>query len=415
VIDLRPDEQAALVGDAGPGVALAMRIVVAAATAVRATHLRRVTRAHVDGCLFHGRASLDFADRLVDGGAKVAVPTSLNVGLVDLLHPALDRGDPQRAQDARTLMGRYTDLGCAPTFTCAPYQLRDRPAFGEQIAWAESNAIVFANSVLGARTNRYGDLIDIAAAITGRVPDAGLHRTECRAARVVFDVSALPSALLASDVLPALLGHHIGARCGDDVPAIIGLPGDTDEDALKALGAAAASSGAVAMFHAVGITPEAPTLLEALQERAPRRVEPVTAEDLQAARADLGRVTNGRLSAVSVGTPHASPRELRRLAALLDGHRVAPGVALYVCTHRAALDAAPEAIAVIEAAGGTVVVDTCTYFAPIIERDGGVVMTSSAKWAYYAPSGLGVDVAFGSWAECARSAVRGELSWDPIA
>jgi predicted aconitase len=414
MIELLADERAMLEGDAGPGTALAMRIILAAAGAAGATQLRPITRAHVDGCLYHGRSSLDFVERLGEGGASVSVPTTLNVGLVDLLHPRLNHGDSQRVGAARELMQRYTELGCQPTFTCAPYQLPERPGLGEQIAWAESNAIVFANSVLGARTNRYGDLIDIAAAITGRVPDAGLHRDEHRVAEVVFELSGLPGAALASDMLAPLVGHHVGGRCGDLVPAIVGLPADTDEDDLKALGAAAASSGAVALFHAVGITPEAPTLEAALGGSPPHRVEQVSLADLEAARSDLSRTTGGRLSAVAVGTPHASPRELRRLAGLLDGSHVSPAVKLYVSTHRAALEAAPEAVAAIEGAGGIVVVDTCTYFAPIIEP-GGVVLTNSAKWAYYAPANLGVEVAFGSWADCARSAIRGELSWEPLA
>jgi predicted aconitase len=412
--ELLADERALLEGDAGPGAALAMRIVVAAADAVAAPRLRPITRAHVDGCLYHGPSGLDFVERLAEGSTRVTVPTTLNVGLVDLLHPHLNRADGAPVAAARALMERYTALGCRPTFTCAPYQLPARPALGEQIAWAESNAVVFANSVLGARTNRYGDLIDIAAAVTGRVPDAGLHRDDQRLADVVFDVSGLPERVLAGDMLAPLLGHHVGRRCGDLVPAIVGLPPDTDEDALKALGAAAASSGAVAMFHAVGITPEAPTLDAALGGRAARWVEHVGVADLEAARAQLHRAAGGRLTAVAVGTPHASPRELRRLAALLDGWRVAGGVSLYVSTHRAALTAAADAVAAIEAAGGTIVVDTCTYLAPIVEP-GAVVLTNSAKWAYYAPANLGVEVAFGSWAECARSAVRGELSVEPLA
>src|SRR3954453_10982470 len=153
--------------------------------------------------------------------------------------------------------------------SCAPYQLRDRPSLGEQIVWAESNAIVFANSVLGARTNRYGDFVDICAAVVGRAPDAGLHRDEARAARIVFDVTPLGEGALQSELLPALLGPVIGSRCGDAVPAIVGLPTGIGEDELKALGAAAASSGSVALFHAVGLTPEAPTLEAALQGRAP--------------------------------------------------------------------------------------------------------------------------------------------------
>ena len=126
-----------------------------------------ITSAHIDGCLFHGQAGLDFAERLLAEGARVEVPTTLNVSSLDLLHPPLYRGDPETARSARRLMEVYEAMGCQPTWTCAPYQLPDRPGFGQQIAWAESNAIVFANSVLGARTNRYGDFLDISCAVMG--------------------------------------------------------------------------------------------------------------------------------------------------------------------------------------------------------------------------------------------------------
>ncbi len=255
-----------LVGERGEAAALAMRIVVGVGRATGAEELLDVAAAHVDGCLYHGQASLDFAERLARSGATVSVPTTLNVGSLDLLHPGLYRGDPETARKARRLMDAYVEMGCEPTWTCAPYQLpANRPSAGEHVAWAESNAIVFANSVLGARTERYGDFIDVSAAIAGRVPASGLHLDENRRARVLFDLSGLPARLLEHDVLYPVLGYLVGRQSGGEVPELVGLPaGSVSEDRLKALGAAAASSGSVALFHAVGITPEAPSLDEAL-------------------------------------------------------------------------------------------------------------------------------------------------------
>ncbi len=184
-LELSTDDRARLDGSHGEAANLAMRIVVEMAGVMGANQLIDITSAHVDGCLYHGRAGLDFAERLVAGGGRVAVPSTLNVGYLDLLHPDLVRGDASTATDARRQMDLYVQMGCRPTWTCAPYQLPERPALGEHVAWAESNAIVFCNSVLGARTNRYGDFLDICAAITGRVPDAGLHRDEERLATVV--------------------------------------------------------------------------------------------------------------------------------------------------------------------------------------------------------------------------------------
>ena len=175
MIELTARDRQMLEGADGAGVALAMRLIVRLAEATKATSLIDITRAHIDGCLYHGVVGLEFAERLAAGGARVRVPTTLNVSSLDLLHPDLYRGPADTAEAARRQMDAYTEMGCRPTWTCAPYQLPDPPGFGEQIAWAESNAIVFANSVLGARTERYGDFIDIAAALTGRVPNAGYH------------------------------------------------------------------------------------------------------------------------------------------------------------------------------------------------------------------------------------------------
>src|SRR6266508_2963830 len=223
-------------GQLGEAARLAMRIVADLAAVMEADRLIDVASAHVDGCLYHGPAGLEFAERLVTGGAAVSVPTTLNTGSLDLLHPELVRETPERASAARRQMDLYMAMGCRATWTCAPYQLPGRPSLGQQIAWAESNAIVFCNSVIGARTNRYGDFIDICAAITGRVPFAGLHRVEERLARLVLRLEGVPPRLLGSDALYPVLGHVLGREAGTDVAAIAGLPKDATEDRLKALG-----------------------------------------------------------------------------------------------------------------------------------------------------------------------------------
>ncbi len=389
-----------------------MRLVVRAAEVTGAPRLIDVTSAHVDSCLYHGEATLDFVQRLVDGNARVSVPTTLNVGALDLLHPEMYRGDARVAERGRLLMDRYRSLGARPTYTCAPYQLADsRPALGEQVAWGESNAIAFCNSVLGARTNRYGDFIDVACAITGRAPYAGLHRTEARRATLVLRLAAdVPAALRDADVLFPVLGIVLGRRAGSAVAAIDGLPAGQSEDRLKALGAAAASSGSVAMFHVVGSTPEAPTLEAAVQHGSP--VELIGLEDLRAVRNELTTFGGEALAAVSLGTPHASLAELERYAALLGGRSVHPDVECLVSTGRDTLAAAGDVAAVLRAAGVELLVDTCSYIAPILRRANGPVMTDSGKWAYYAPGNIGASVVFGSSAECIHSAVAGRVVRD---
>jgi predicted aconitase len=401
-------------GERGEAAQMAMGIITRVATATGAERLIDVTRVHVDGCLYHGDAGLDFAERLVAAGAQVAIPTTLNVGTLDLLHPDLFRGDRRLRDRGRRLMDAYAAMGCEPTWTCAPYQLPRRPGFGEQIAWSESNAIVFANSVLGARTNRYGDFIDICAAITARVPDTGLHRTDNRRGEILFQITGVPDRLLDSDTLYPVLGHLIGGQTGRSVPVIDGLPPGLPEDRLKALGAAAASSGAVALFHAVGTTPEAPDLSGAFGGSEPVRTIEVGTEQLLEARDDLTTVTEGPLGAVSVGTPHFSLNEFETLAALIKGGSIHPDTAFYVNTSRAVLDRAELSgfVRPLIDAGVEIVTDTCTYVTPILRAREGVVMTNSAKWAYYAPSNLGVEVAFGSLEDCVRSATSGRIERD---
>jgi predicted aconitase len=415
-VRLSDSDRALLAGAEGPAGQVAMRIVVEMARVAGAAELIDVTSAHIDGCLYHGQAGLDFAERLLRDGAAVRVPTTLNVASLDLLHPERFRGDPETATAARRLMDAYVAMGCRQTWTCAPYQLPERPGFGEHVAWAESNAIVFANSVLGARTARYGDFIDICAAITGRVPNAGLHLTDRRRGRLVFDVRSLPDRLLDQEVLYPLLGHLLGARSGRLVPVVDGLPAGVTEDRLKAVGAAAASSGEVGLVHVVGSTPEAPTLAEALQHHPPHEVVEVTPAMLRAARDQLTTAGNGqaRLVGVNVGTPHFSEVEFGQLVALLAGRSVHPEVEFYASTSRHVL-ARIEArgwAASLEAAGVRLVVDTCTYVTSILEHTEGVVMTSSAKWAWYAPGNLGVRVALGSLRDCVESAVEGRIVRD---
>ncbi len=410
-VELTEADRSRLEGDDGEAAALAMRILVETAEVMGAERLIDVVSAHVDGCLYHGLAGLEFAERLVSGGARVSVPTTLNVALLDLLHPERQRGGAETLANARRQMDLYVAMGCRPTWTCAPYQLPERPALGQHVAWAESNAIVFCNSVLGARTNRYGDFIDICAAITGRAPLAGFHLDAERRARLVLRLDGVSARLLDSDALFPVLGHVLGREAGAEVAAIDGLPAGTNEDRLKALGAAAASSGSVGMFHAVGITPEAPTLDSATGgSEFPEVV--ATPSRLRAARHELATTNGDALGAVSIGTPHASLAELERLAGLLDDRQ--PVVPFYVNTSRDVLAEAERRgwVSALTAVGVEIVTDTCTYLTPIMDAGGGPVMTDSGKWAWYAPANIGVDVVIGGLEECVESATAGRVVRD---
>lgn len=408
-MQLTSRDRTMLDGQRGPALAMAMRVIVRLGDAMGADHLLDITNAHIDSCLHHGQAGLDFARALVAGGGEVGVPTTLNVSSLDLLHPELFRGDPDFGTDARALMQCYEDLGCTPTWTCAPYQRVERPAFGDHIAWAESNAIVFANSVLGARTARYGDFVDICAALTGRAPASSFHLDEHRRGGAVFDVSSIGERI-AHGAGPALLGHVIGARTGTTVPVVVGCP-RLDEDQLKTLGSAAASAGSVAMFHVVGSTPEAPSLEAALGAvlLADVSVQSLTSSDLAEAWEQLSTTDTTDLGAVSLGTPHYSINEFAILVELVRG--MSFRVPFYVSTGREIVTELTLRgwLPVLEEAGVQLVTDTCTYITPVMAPFDGAAMTDSPKWAYYAPGNLGIDVVFGTVGDCVRSAVEGRV------
>jgi predicted aconitase len=312
-------------------------------------------------------------------------------------------------------MQAYIQMGCQASFTCAPYQSVQRPALGTQIAWAESNAIVFANSVLGARTNRYGDFIDICAAITGRAPSVGLHMTENRRGQLLYRLVDIPERLLLEDALYPVLGYLIGERSGSKIPVIEGLPPTTTEDQLKALGAASASSGAVALFHAIGVTPEALTAADAFQNHEPEQIIPVTLADLRTALAKLGTVPEGGdnapvvIDVVALGSPHFSLAEFAQLIPLLERYPPHPDVEFSVATHRLILAQLEKRswLDKLRAANVQILVDTCVVVTTIVKAQSGVLMTNSGKYAHYSPGNIGLQAVFGSLEECVRSGALG--------
>lgn len=395
-------------GAFGPAAARAMAMLVRYGDAAGAERFVTISAAHIDGCLYHGQSSIDFVRLFVDLGGRVRVPTTLNVGAADVVHPEWHCG-PQDVLDAqRELTSLYEQLGCLATLTCAPYQRIVRPRFGEHIAWAESNAIVFANSVLGARTDRYGDFADLCAALTGRVPLAGLHCDAHRRPALVVAVPSLDNTTLARELYFGAVGYVLGALAQGRVPFIEGLPHDAVEDELKALGSAGASSGALALFHAARLTPEAEHMPTT---GLPRHV--MTSEDLDAAVARLCPIAVGEpVSAVCLGTPHYSLREFENLNRALAGRIRASTISMFVSTSReiAAMVETNAAFDDLRAFGVNIVVDTCTYLAPVVRDAHGAILTTSAKYAHYGPGNLGRRIGLMTLERCIRSAVTGVVA-----
>ena len=410
-LTLNSDEQGMLDGSHGPAAQVAMRILTRMAPLYGAPSLLPITRAHIDGVILTGAAGLAFAERLADLGGRVAVPTSLNVMSMDRERWRDWKQDAAYADRANRLGHAYVRMGARPTFTCAPYQTENAPFFGEQVAWSESNAVAFANSVIGARTNRYGDYLDICCALTGRAPAAGLHLDESRLATTVVELESIPAQLTLRDDFYPVLGYLLGAIVSDEVPVVTGLDVQPTEDQLKAMAAAAASSGEVAMFHIAGITPEASTLSEALGGRRPRRTLLVTMDDLRRTRGALTTTSGSRLDVVAFGSPHCSLAECRALAGLMSGSRASESVEVFVTTSRAVRDLLSRSgeLAVLEAFGARVTADTCIVVAPLVRPDAQVLMTNSAKYAHYGPGLLGVDSVFATTEECVASAIAGHV------
>jgi predicted aconitase len=401
-------------GGQGPATRMAMSIVARMAEVAGAQELLDITGAHIDSTVYIGDAGLEFAERLAGLGARVAVPTTLNVSGLDEHHWQEWAVPSDWARQAYRQMVAYRGMGTIPTWTCAPYQTEMRPSFGQQIAWGESNAIAFANSVLGARTERYPDLFDICCAITGRAPAIGLHLTENRRGQLLFRLVGIPERLQQQDEFYAVLGHFVGKSSLDKIPVIDGVGVKPDEDQLKAFGAAAASSGGVALFHMVGITPEAPTLESAFQGSDPIQTIDVTMDILRAARQELTHTDTNRLDMVVLGSPHFSLAEFRRLAPMLEGKKKHPEVKFLVTSSRAMTQLAERAgfLEPLKTFGAQITVDTCILTSPMLPAEIKNLMTNSAKFAYYTPGLLGRKIAFGSLEDCVHSAMTGEIVRD---
>jgi predicted aconitase len=348
----------------------ALSLLLALGEMNEAADLVPISCAHVSGASYKliGDAGLEFLEDFA-WDARLAVPTTVNPLGTDL-RQWRELGVPSEFAKKQARVARaYEKMGAQPTYSCTPYLLGVRPALGEHVAWAESNAVCFANSVLGARTNREGGPSALAAAVIGATPNYGMHLDEGRHPTVIFDVRTKIGGLGFS-----LLGLFAGEQAGDGLPYFRGFRG-TEAD-LKWLGAAAASSGSCAMFHLERITPE--------WRRARTKGLPV----VHVTRADLDSVrkeyTNGRdADLIGLGSPQLSAEELRRIAAAVA--RTPPRIPVWVFVSRVVRDACPDAVAVVEAHGGRVLADTCLEVT-LLEHRFGTVATPSGKGAYYLPS-----------------------------
>ena len=409
-IELTEHDRALLAGSYGKAAQVAMQIVLRMAHLQGATQLVDITQAHIDGCIYTGPASLRFAQQLVAWGARVRVPTTLNSISVDQRRWRELGIDPALGVPASDLGDAYMAMGAQLSFTCAPYLLDSAPKAGEQIVWAESNAVVYANSVLGARTLKYPDYLDICIALTGRAPLIGCHLEDQRKARLQIELPTLGNL---DDAFYPLLGYHIGALAGSRIPLVVGLKQQhPDLDDLKAFGAAFATTSAAPLFHIAGVTPEALDPAQVLD--GPLPVLKVSLEDLLLSWHELNSARDSKVDVVSLGNPHFSLSEFAHLARLCQGRKLHPDVVLAITCGRAVLEQARTAghVGVIEAFGAMIVSDTCWCMLgePVIPPAARNLMTNSGKYAHYAPGLVGRKVHFASLSECVDAACSATAS-----
>ncbi|WP_296071961.1 aconitase X [uncultured Agrobacterium sp.] len=405
-LDLTDDDRAMLEGRDGIAARQAMRIIVAMAAQQGASALVDVTQGHIDGCIYASPANLTFAEKMADMGGKVRVPTTMNAISVDKAHWRAqgvpeDFGDP-----AARLADAYVRMGCRPTFTCSPYLLDSAPSAGESIGWAESNAVIFANTVLGARTAKHPDFLDLCIAMTGRAPLSGVYLEENRRPQRIIDV-ALPAGI--DDAFWPLVGYLAGKAAPDCIPLLRGLGSAMpSRDDLKALCAAFGTTSASPMLHIEGVTPEA--------ELAPLETADTVTISLADMAAGWSLLNEGpeEVQLVAIGSPHASLEECRALAAAFNGRKRHADVAVIVTAGQQIIDAAIQdgTLQRLKDSGVQVLPDLCwcSISEPVFPTKTRALMTNSGKYAHYGPGLSGRAVRFGSLADCVESALTGRAA-----
>jgi predicted aconitase len=380
-MQLTPEEQDMLAGKHGRSTQKAMEILVALGTIYGAERMAPVTSAQIAGVSYDnlGDAGLHWLAEMADGGGRARVLTTLNPAGMDIENWQALGISPEFAASQQRVIEAFARMGVVTTCTCTPYLSGNVPHFGEHIAWAESSAVCYANSVLGARSNREGGPSALAAALTGRTPTYGFHLDASRKPGLTVDVRC---AVESNDTFGAL-GKAIGAKLEEvarrgekPVTYITGIA-QASGDNLKSFCASIATYGGAALFHMRGITPEAAALA------APAESIAITQADLDGAHAAMNDATSEDVDFVSLGCPHLSIREIARIAELLQGKRVTKE--FWITTARPTKQMADMMgyTAIIEASGAKFATDTCCVVAPIKGRFRALA-TDSAKACYYA-------------------------------
>jgi len=385
---LTKQEERMLDGEYGWANQVSMKILVRLGDLFGATRLIPVQSAHLSGVSYKhlGDAAIDFLNELASKGGRAKTPASLNPSSLDQ-EILVKRYSNDRVVKQQNIIELYEKMLIQPTLTCTPYYLQ-KPKPGQHLAWAESSAVVYANSVLKAWTNREGAPSALAVALVGKTPNYGMHQPENRQpnVRVKLEIK------LQTETDYGALGIHLGKLLKDRIPTLEGLRGSDDE--LKQLGAAMASSGMTAIFNT-----------ETLTKRQKLETVPVEAKDIEEAKSSLC-TTEQAPDLIFVGCPHCSVNEVKRVAHAMEGQKVRKNTELWVCTSRHVKERAKSHVNAIERAGGHVLCDTCVLVTWIEDIGLDTLMTNSAKTAFYAPTLNDVNVVLRPLNQCIEAACQ---------
>jgi predicted aconitase len=400
---LTDEEKQMLDGEYGAGAQVGMKINVAIGKVYDAEKMVPIRHAHVAGTGFKtfGKPGVAWLEDLVAKGAKVRVPTTLNVIGIDRSNSL---GFPQNIIDWQMRIDNaYEAMGCMPINCCTPYWCGFAPRFGEHISWSESSAVVYSNSVLGARDNREGGQSSFAGGLTGRTPYYGLHLDENRKGQVLIKIIDKPKTYSEYSAV----GSYVGKQIVEKIPVFEGLECPTNEQ-LSTLGAAMACTGGVAMFHAVGITPEAPTLEAAFNGNKYDTIA-ITKCEIEEGYLIATRAKSREVDLVTIGCPQLSIHQVSYVAERLHGKRVKEGVDLWLQANAFVKGMAKQLgyLDIIEKAGAVLTQDACTClsYPELIGKK--TMACNSTKVSFYTPGSNGMDIWCGETDKCIEAALTG--------
>jgi len=354
-------------------------------------------------------AGVEAAEKIADMGAKFSVPVTIDPYGMDAENWHAAKTPEDYAEMQIRLDKAMQRMGVIPYWTCTPYYGFTMPKVGEDVAWSESSAVAFANTVLGARTNRQTAIVDVCCGILGLAPQVGLHLQENRYGQILINLQVdRPLKQWEYGALGFRLGQLLGGRIG----VVAGMKGCPTTENMKTMVAAGAASGSIALLHVVGVTPEAPTVEAAFGPNKPSEVMDLTEEDLLATRDSMNTYKGKDVEFIGLGCPHYTINEIIRVQKLLNGRRLAKGVTMWIYANRFALDLA-EKMGIrqeLEAAGVTMRAETCMIISPIRPWGFRHMLTDSGKCVHYGPMQCGTEMMFAGTEECVEAAVTGHLA-----